>query len=224
MTIGDSRPDVQARTHDELFHFAQPLEEVRRDHEYILPFFKGARSVLDVGCGRGVFLEMLRDAGIKPVGVDLFPESVERCRALGFSDVYQADAVTYLQEHHAAYDGVVCSHIIEHLPYPDAMAMVRAAHMGLTAGGHLAIVTPNPRDLHVITELFWLDPTHVRPYPLPLLDAMLRSAGFEIVYADRPVIRASQRSRRRRLMYSLLPAQYFGRPNTYIVGRKPLKG
>lgn len=221
MTQSVPRPDIQARSHDELFHFAAPLAEVRRDHEYILPFFKGARSVLDLGCGRGVCLEMLREAGIQPVGIDLHPESVSWCQALGFTKVYQADAVEFLEGHPGAYDGVVCSHLIEHLPYSDAIGLVRAAYAALTPGGHLALVTPNPRDLHVITELFWLDPTHVRPYPLPLLDAMLRATGFEIVYAARPVIRASQRSRARRLLFKLLPAQYFGRPNTYIVGRKP---
>lgn len=221
MSIGEGRPDVQARTYDELFQFAQPLDEVRRDHEYVLPFFKGARSVLDVGCGRGVFLQMLQQAGIHPVGVDLFAGSVEYCRGLGFTDVHQDDALTFLQQHPGAFDGVVCSHIIEHVPYPDAIEIVRAAYSALTPGGHFAIVTPNPRDLYVIGELFWLDPTHVRPYPLPQLEAMLRSVGFQITHMSRPLIRASQRSRMRRFMFKLLPGGMFGRPNTYIVGQKP---
>jgi hypothetical protein len=115
----------------------------------------------------------------------------------------------------------VCSHIVEHVPYPDAIAIVRAAFDALAPGGHLAIVTPNARDIYVIRELFWLDPTHVRPYPMILLEQMLRSTGFEIEHMSMPLVRPGQASALRRFIYRMIPGGLFGRPNTYIVGRKP---
>lgn len=221
MSTVEGRPDIQAHTYDELFQFAQPLEDVRKDHAIVMPYFKGARYVLDVGCGRGVFLQMLQEAGIHPIGVDLFPGAVEHCKSLGFRDVFQDDALSFLKKHPNSFDGIVCSHIVEHVPYPDAIAIVRAAYEALTPGGSLAVITPNPRDLYVISELFWLDPTHIRPYPLPLLEAMLRSTGFEITHMSRPFIRANQRSLLRRFIYKMIPGGMFGRPNTNIVGKKP---
>lgn len=88
MAPSESRPDVQARTYDELFQFGGSLKSVRREHARILPFFKEARTALDVGCGRGVFMQMLQEIGVKPVGVDLSMESVAYCQHLGFTNVH----------------------------------------------------------------------------------------------------------------------------------------
>lgn len=220
MTIPSSRPDIQARTYNELFQFGGKLKTVRREHQRILPYFAKAHKVLDVGCGRGVFMEMLRDAGIAPVGVDLSPESVQRCRELGFDQVFREDAVGFLKRNQGVFDGVVCSHIIEHLPYDDALELVRAAHMALTPGGRLAIVTPNARDLRVIGEMFWLDPTHVRPYPLLLLDAMFRSVGFTVIHKAQPLGMPNKRGLLHWPFQVLLLGSYFGRPNTIIIGER----
>jgi O-antigen chain-terminating methyltransferase len=220
MSVPSSRPDIQARTYDELFQFGGKLKTVRREHRRILPFFTRAHNVLDVGCGRGVFMEMLREAGVAPVGVDLSPESVRRCQELGFKQVFQEDALSFLQRNEGAFDGVVCSHIIEHLPYDDALQLVSAAYAALTPNGRLAIVTPNTRDLRVITEMFWLDPTHVRPYPLPLLDAMLRSVGFRVIHKAQPLGMPNKRGLAHWPFQVLLLGAYFGRPNTIIIGER----
>src|SRR5579859_5577867 len=216
------RPDVQARTHDELFQFGGTLKQVRREHLRLMPFFKGARTVLDVGCGRGVFLQMLRDSGINPVGVDIFPEAVRRSKEMGFDQVFCSDALSFLRQHQASFDGILCSHVIEHVPYDDAVELVRSAFDALTPGGRLVVVTPNPRDLSVIGELFWLDPTHVRPYPMALLDAMLQSVGFAVVHQANPVVWPNTRAVPRWLMLRALLGSRFGHPNTIIVGQKPV--
>jgi 2-polyprenyl-3-methyl-5-hydroxy-6-metoxy-1,4-benzoquinol methylase len=220
MATPGSRPDIQARTYDELFQFGGKLKAVRREHQRILPFFAKARTVLDVGCGRGVFMEMLRDAGITPVGVDLSPDSVRLCQELGFDRVYHEDALGFLKRHEAAFDGVVCSHIIEHMPYEDAIELVRSAYAALMPGGRMAIVTPNARDLRIIGEIFWLDPTHVRPYPLPLLDAMLRSAGFHIVHKAQPLGQPNKRGLAHWPFQVLLLGSFFGHPTSIIIGEK----
>jgi O-antigen chain-terminating methyltransferase len=220
MALPGSQPDVRARSYDELFQFGGSLESVRREHRRLLPFFAGAARVLDVGCGRGVFLEMLREAGIAAVGVDLSPNAVRRCRELGFREVYQEDALGFLRGHAGAFDGVVCSHIIEHLPYEDAVELVHAAYAALAEGGRLAVVTPNPRDLRVIGEMFWLDPTHVRPYPLPLLEAMLRATGFAIVHRAQPLGRPNRRGLVHWPLQALVLGAFFGHPNSIVIGEK----
>jgi 2-polyprenyl-3-methyl-5-hydroxy-6-metoxy-1,4-benzoquinol methylase len=215
------RPDVQARTYGELFQFGGTPALVEREHRRLLPYLAGARNVLDVGCGRGVFLRLLREAGIEPAGVDIYAECVQQCQALGIAHVVQADALAYLRTLCEAFDGIVCSHIIEHLPYEDALALLRAAFTALRPGGRLIIVTPNPRDISVIGQSFWLDPTHVRPYPLALLAAMLRAEGFAIVHAAQPRSRPSKRLIPQWVVLSLLLNAYYARPNTLLVAEKP---
>jgi 2-polyprenyl-3-methyl-5-hydroxy-6-metoxy-1,4-benzoquinol methylase len=221
MVASNWRPDVQARTHDELFQFGGTLKQVQREHARLMPFFKGARTVLDVGCGRGVFLQMLRDVGISPVGVDIFSEAVQQCKELGFDQIFCSDALKFLRQHYVSFDGILCSHIIEHMPYDDAIELVRSAFDALTPGGRLVVVTPNPRDVGVIGELFWLDPTHVRPYPMPLLDAMFQSVGFSVVHKANPVVWPNKRAIPRWAVLRAMLGSRFGRPNTIIVGQKP---
>lgn len=216
-----NRPDIEAYTYEELFQFGGRLSAIRREHERLLPYFANATTVLDIGCGRGVCLQMLREAGITPVGVDLSREAVERCRALGFRDVFHSDALTFLREHPDAYDGLICSHVIEHLPFADGKDLVQLAYETLRPGGRLAIVTPNMQDLRVGGNIFWLDPTHVRPYPLELLDAMLRAAHFRIVRCWQPLAVPNKRAIPRWALLRLLLGPYFGRPTSIIVGERP---
>ncbi len=221
MGMMGSRPNIQAHTHDELFRFGGRLQDVRREHLRILPFFVRCETVLDIGCGRGVCLKLLREAGIKAVGVDLLPEVVERCRALGFDNVFHSDALTFLRERPNSFGGIICSHVIEHLPLSDAKELIRLAYSSLKDGGRLAIVTPNMADIRVSGEIFWLDPTHVRPYPLALLNAMLETEGFRVIHRQQPQPLPNRRAIPRWVLLSLLLGPYFGHPNTIVVAERP---
>lgn len=218
--MAGQRPDIQAYTREELFQFGGQLRDVRREHQRVMPYLSGARMVLDVGCGRGVCLQLLREAGITPVGVDLSPKAVEQCRALGFNDVFHADALVFLREHPDTYDGIVCSHVIEHLPFFEAKELIRLALAALRPRGRLVIVTPNMSDLRVAGEIFWLDPTHVRPYPLPLLDAMMRAVGLQVIACHQPISVPNKRAIPRWLLLCLLLGPHFGRLNSIIVGER----
>src|SRR5581483_984455 len=84
------------------FDYGRFAERFRGDESYVkagqqfyLPYFEGCRNVLDIGCGRGEFLKMMRDAGIPAKGIELGPESVAFCKSEGL-DVELADAFTYL--------------------------------------------------------------------------------------------------------------------------------
>ena len=148
---------------------------------YAAEFRPGGR-VLDIGCGPGVFLEALRATGRHAVGVDASPDDVAEARRRGH-EVIQADAIAHLETTDERYDGIFCAHLVEHLPAEAAVRLVQGAHRSLLPGGKLVVLTPDVRDLEVMTERFWLDLTHVRPYPAVLLAGICRESGFDVLRA-----------------------------------------
>jgi len=166
-----------------LYRFADRGWVVRCQRPH-LRFFDGRHRVLDVGCGRGIFLDLLRSAGHEPIGVDGNASAVAECRAQGFKEVAEADALAFLDARARAgetFDGVFASHLIEHLPGPEGIRLIAACAAVLAPGGRLVIVTPNAANLDVLTRTFWLDPTHVRPYPRALIEAVLEECGLHVV-------------------------------------------
>ena len=205
-----------------LYEFGSDEAVVRHIQSRFVEFFRHAGPVLDVGCGRGVFLDLLRSAGIQAVGIDHSQESVAACRQRGF-EVERQDAREYLGNSEGRFGGIFCSHVIEHMSYDDAMHFLELSHQALRVGGLLLLVTPNPEDLTIISEIFWLDPTHVRPYPAPLLRAMLQSAGFRIKIEKRMLGSWRLVGRRHLPAYfwrRMLLGRYYGKPNTFILAEK----
>ena len=74
-----------------------------------------------------------------------------------------------------------CSHLIEHLTPPEFERLIHALGKVLIPGGRVVIITPNPVNLHVMSETFYLDMSHVRPYPLPLIEQIFSEAGMRTV-------------------------------------------
>jgi 2-polyprenyl-3-methyl-5-hydroxy-6-metoxy-1,4-benzoquinol methylase len=189
---------------------------------YLEVFPPGAR-VLDLGCGEGVFLQLLRVAGRSGVGVDRHPGDVARARAQGL-EVIEQDALSYLAGQHEAFDGVFCAHLIEHLAPEDAVRLVEGAWSALRPGGRLVIITPDPRDLEVLADRFWLDLTHVRPYPLSLLVALLRTLGFEVLdHGDDPRSARGRTLRNlpRRALRWLRLGEHAYRGDAFVIAARP---
>jgi len=160
--------------------FAGCESAVRHYQRRYVEWFLAGGRVLDVGCGEGVFLAMLRDAGHSGIGVDRSPTDLAKARARGL-EVVEQDALQFLGGQLQAFDGIFCAHLIEHLPPAVAVELVQKFHEALRPGGRLVLLTPDVRDLEVLSERFWLDLTHVRPYPLPLLVRMLEVVGFTVL-------------------------------------------
>jgi O-antigen chain-terminating methyltransferase len=166
------------------FDYGRFAERFRGTEEYVkagqsiyLPHFSGLQSVLDIGCGRGEFLEMMRDAGVPAKGIDLSEESVATCRHKGL-DAEVADLFVYLRDlPESSLDGIFCSQVVEHLTPEKLPAMIRLATSRLRRGGVIAIETPNPECLAIFATHFYLDPTHQRPVPHPLLAFYLEEYG-----------------------------------------------
>lgn len=150
--------------------------------EYYLPLFAGRRRVLDLGCGRGAFLEVLGAEGIAGLGVDDSAEAIADCRARGL-EVVHGDALTFLEGTADRFDGIFLCHLIEHFLPQDAQRMLRRCAEITSPGGVLVVVTPNPLHPAIIGDAFWADPTHIRPYPLSLLEQMVRRVGYGITRA-----------------------------------------
>jgi O-antigen chain-terminating methyltransferase len=173
---GELSPSFDYARFEERFRGGE--DYVRLAQEFYLPRFQGCRRVLDLGCGRGEFLEVLRGAGVGATGVDADADAVAACRDKGLS-AEQGDLFAYLAtQADGSADGIFCAHVVEHLPPRRVPELVTLAAGKLAAGGLLAIETPNPGCLAIFARDFYLDPTHVRPVPSNQLHYYLEEAGF----------------------------------------------
>ena len=162
-------------------HFAERFrgseEYVKGGQQFYRSYFENCRNVLDIGCGRGEFLEMMCAAGVPARGIDLSEESVALCRRKGLA-AEVADLFAYLENlPEASLDGILCSQVVEHLPPERLPEMVKLAVSRLERGGVIAIETPNPECLAIFATHFYLDPTHARPVPHALLGFYLEEFG-----------------------------------------------
>ena len=153
-------------------------DEIRQRQESYLPLLSTQAPVLDVACGRGEMLELLREKGIASTGVDLDADMVLRCQDKGLA-VTRADALAYLETLQDGSLGAVFSaQFVEHLPVTAYSRLVELAYRKLRPGGVLVVETQNPECLAIYSQTFFLDPTHVRPVPAAQLHFILEEAGF----------------------------------------------
>jgi 2-polyprenyl-3-methyl-5-hydroxy-6-metoxy-1,4-benzoquinol methylase len=187
-----AQPSAQPSNTALAFDYARFAERFRGSEEYVrnkqsfyVPQFAGCAEVLDIGCGRGEFLQVMKEAGIAARGIDLDNESVSLCRAKGLQ-AETADLFTYLNSlPDAVLDGVFSAQVIEHLPPESLPELVRLVATKLRRGGVVALETPNPECLAIFASHFYLDPTHTRPVPPPLLVFYLEEFGFGNVEVHR---------------------------------------
>jgi len=160
-------------------HRGSRAEIKERQQAYLGEFTGG--PILDLGCGRGEFLELCREAGVEARGIDANPGMVEACRTLGL-DAEQADALAHLQGlPDGSLGGVFCSHLVEHLEPQALIALVQLAHAKLRPGGVFVAETPNPVCLTVFSGAFYLDLTHQKPIHPQLARFLIEAAGFKEV-------------------------------------------
>lgn len=140
--------------------------------------YPGAQTI-DLGCGRGEWLELLAENGFDARGVDLDDGMLAACRERGLQ-VETQDVLLALQRLPDASQAIVSGfHIAEHLPFDVLLALVQQAHRVLQPAGLLILETPNAENIIVGTTGFYTDPTHQRPLPPALLEFLPEYAGFE---------------------------------------------
>ena len=134
--------------------------------------------VIDLGCGRGEWLELMVDEGFEAQGVDLDESMLAISNAAGLS-VVKSDIIEYLQKIQDNSVEIVSGfHIIEHISSDSLQILVKEAFRVLKPGGLLILETPNPENLLVSTTEFYLDPTHNKPIPPKLLYFLAEYNGF----------------------------------------------
>lgn len=138
----------------------------------------GARRALDLGCGRGEWLELLASWGFEAQGIDLDEAMLRACLERGLACA-RAEALERLRGLPPDSQCVVSAiHVVEHLSFDHVRELVEQAHRVLEPGGLLILETPNPENIVVGTAGFYLDPTHQRPLPPGLLGFVPEHAGF----------------------------------------------
>jgi 2-polyprenyl-3-methyl-5-hydroxy-6-metoxy-1,4-benzoquinol methylase len=153
--------------------------DIKRRQAIYLDVFQPGHRVLDLGCGRGEFLELLREHGVDATGVERSAALVESCRARGLSVVH-SDIAGYLATiPDASVDGIVMLQVVEHLAPRRLVDLIGLCGARLRPEGVVVAETVNT---HCVTALqsFYLDPTHVRPVPPLLLRFMFEQGGFTV--------------------------------------------
>jgi len=178
--------DEQGRVYVGYENFFRGSEALIRERQKAyLPLLVGRDPVLDVGCGRGEMLELLREHAVEAKGIDVDPAMVEHSRAKGLL-VEAAEAAGYLEGvAESSLGAVFAAQVIEHLPYPDLLRFLRAARTALRPGGLLIVETVNPHSPQALKH-FWLDPTHQHPLFPETVIALARLTGFAGAFVWHP--------------------------------------
>lgn len=165
--------------------------EIRARQEKYLPYMQkakeatGSNLVLDIGCGRGEWMSLLKEHAYTPEGVDVNAVMSTLCREKGLSSTH-ADAVSYLERvSDGRYASITAFHVIEHLPFPVLFQLCKLIHQKLLSGGIVVFETPNPENVLVGSHTFYHDPTHRNPITPTLAVFMLEYFGFVNVQVER---------------------------------------
>jgi len=165
-----------------------PTQRIRDRQRLYLDDFRDAGPVLDIGCGRGEFLGLLREAGIEARGVDIDPDMVAYCRGEGL-EVEQAGAIEHLETlEDGALGGIFAAQVVEHVPAPELVRLLELAAAKLRPGGLLVAETINPLSPIALRNYF-ADLTHAQPLVPETLELLARQSGFasvEVRFANAP--------------------------------------
>jgi 2-polyprenyl-3-methyl-5-hydroxy-6-metoxy-1,4-benzoquinol methylase len=160
-----SRKDIKERQRQYVDLIAKAKEQNRGD------------GVLDVGCGRGEFLELLAEKGIPAKGVDTNEGMIETCRTMGL-DVYPGDAIEFLATlPDSSLIGITAFQVVEHLPVEYLKEFIKTCFYKMQNKGVIILETVNPYSV-LAMKFFWMDLSHVRPIPPETLKFLLDTAGF----------------------------------------------
>lgn len=183
-------------------YFRGSEEDIKERQKDYLKFFADKKKVIDLGCGRGEFLTLMKENGIPAIGVDIYKEYVEYGVEKGIK-IVQGDAVEFLrrQETEGA-DGIFCAQLIEHLKTEQIISICNLAYEKLKPGGCICFETPNPCCLAIYTNSFYIDPSHIKPVHPETMKYYLKQAGFhdiQVIFTEcskvlnqLPLLRADQ--------------------------------
>jgi SAM-dependent methyltransferase len=155
--------------------------DIRERIKSYVPLFAGASNVLDIGCGRGELLDLLRQAGVTARGIDTNQAMVDECRSRGL-DVERVDALTFLDaQGDATLGGLIAIQVVEHFEPAYLVRVLQVAYQKLRRGAPLVLETINPACWMAFFETYIRDLTHARPLHPDTLRYLVQAAGFTSV-------------------------------------------
>lgn len=161
--------------------FRGTREDVKNVQKDFLRFYEQVKgTVLDIGCGRGEFLELLGEKGIKAYGIDIYKPFVDYCKTQSL-DARMEDALHHMKSlPDNSLEGIMMSHVAEHLTTDYLIDLMKEAQKKLKKGCCFIMQTPNPEALLVYLT-FYIDPTHQKPVPYKMLEFLFEQAGYSKV-------------------------------------------
>jgi len=154
-------------------------EQVQEQQKDYIPYFKDADFVLDLGCGRGEFVELLQKNGIKARGIDINEQMIEICKDKGLN-CEKADILEVLAQYNDnSIGGIFSSQVVEHLSPSYLKRMIEIAYHKLSSSSSIIIETVNPQSVFSLVQIYFLDLSHQQPVHPQTLKFLLKSSGFE---------------------------------------------
>jgi O-antigen chain-terminating methyltransferase len=161
--------------------FGGSIKEIEDKFSQYISYFINKKNVLDIGCGRGVFLQLLTDNGVDCKGIDLDDDMILHCKEKGFN-VEKVDAFSYLNSiDDNSLGGVFLGQVIEHMTPGEVLKLIRLSYQKLQPGAYFIAETINPQSLYVFTTSYLLDPSHIRMIHPETLKFMLETEGYNEV-------------------------------------------
>ncbi|BBI35680.1 class I SAM-dependent methyltransferase [Cohnella abietis] len=153
---------------------------IERQRQY-LPYFGNKKNVLDIGCGRGEFIQLLQSEGVSVSGIDLNADMVKYCKNKGY-DVHHANVLEHLATvDDKTYDGIFMAQVIEHLSYEEYMPLLKEIFRVLKPQGVAIVETINVETVVAVNYSYYLDPTHVNLVHPELLRFIMKEIGYSNV-------------------------------------------
>ena len=141
--------------------------------------FKGCRNVLDIGCGQGYFLKVMKQNNIGAYGIDLNEELIAYCQKMDINAI-KVDALYHLRSiDDESVDGIFMNQVAEHIPLDELFEILKLSHKKLEKNSYIIINVPNTLSTIVSTNLFYLDPTHQKHLHPEVIRFLLKTCGFK---------------------------------------------
>jgi SAM-dependent methyltransferase len=157
--------------------FRGSREDIKQRQQAFLPYFEKCSLVLDIGCGRGEFLEILKEHQIGGIGVDSDIDMVAYCRSRQL-EVEHMDAIAYLETlEDKSLDGIFIDQVVEHLEPPYLIRLLALCHQKMKFGYYIVVETVNPLSFVSFVN-FFIDLTHNRPVHPETLQYLITASGF----------------------------------------------